>query len=93
MPRSIESIAVDLRSYLDVEIIVNNDDSIAIGKALTIHRRALEDKTVQGLLSLLVPWFRGWELTCSAAGMSKEDSERWIRRHFEAVCYASCHQG
>lgn len=33
----------------------------------------------------LFVWRRGWEDTCTASGMSREQATEWIDRHYEAL--------
>ena len=85
MSISIEEIGRQLASSLGVDVKINPDDSLTIAGELTLHRKALDDHPVDGLISVLQPWFLGWELTCTTAGMSLEEAKAWTKRHFAVI--------
>lgn len=85
MTVSIEQIALQLAVGIGVDVEVNADDSVTIAGTLTIHRKGLDCYTVDGLTALLMPWFKGWQDTCTAAGMSAEEAKKWTKHHLAAI--------
>lgn len=43
---------------------------------------SIRDET-EGMMML--EWRRGWEDTCTAAGMSREEATKWIDRHLSIL--------